>query len=514
MKKSIYIISLIWISLTSCSNFLEEYSQDLVKVQSYQDLDEILIGSTYMKVFENSGNGTTYYGYIHFMADEAQENLSPSMSYATDCRSPYFGYYTWQKEVGMNSTGTLLNAENKDWDRIYKHINLTNMILTSLKSLKADTPQDEIEMKRIAGEAHFLRAAYYFTLVNLYGKPYQKTTSKTDLAIPLKLTDYVEDREFNRNSVEEVYQQIILDLSTAEVYLEGVTRKSIYRADITAVNLLQSRVYLYMQNWGKATYYADQVMKRQPNLIDLNSFATSNSFLSATSAETIFSMGGSSILIDLDPFAYQMWPFMKTQTFDISDDLFATYADDDLRKTVFVSKKSGIGTGYTKLNKNISGPGSKCEVSDKFLFRTAEAYLNKAEALCYTGDEDGARIVLNEFRSSRMKGNKSEVSETGEKLANIIRDERRREFCLEGHRWFDLRRYQVCEKYPFTKTIRNSFTLFNNQPFKPIETRIYELKENDPAYTLPIPWEVLNYNTSMQNNDRDKRDAIEIITYK
>lgn len=38
----------------------------------------------------------------------------------------------------------------------------------------------------------------------------------------------------------------------------------------------------------------------------------------------------------------------------------------------------------------------------------------------------------------------------GEDLVNLIRDERRRELCFEGHRWFDLRRYAVNPKYPLT----------------------------------------------------------------
>ena len=29
---------------TSCSDFLEEYSQDLAKVESWRDLDEVLLG--------------------------------------------------------------------------------------------------------------------------------------------------------------------------------------------------------------------------------------------------------------------------------------------------------------------------------------------------------------------------------------------------------------------------------------------------------------------------------------
>ena len=44
---------------------------------------------------------------------------------------------------------------------------------------------------------------------------------------------------------------------------------------------------------------------------------------------------------------------------------------------------------------------------------------------------------------------------SGEELVRFIREERRRELCLEGHRWFDLRRYKVAEKYPQETTVNH-----------------------------------------------------------
>lgn len=107
------------------------------------------------------------------------------------------------------------------------------------------------------------------------------------------------------------------------------------------------------------------------------------------------------------------------------------------------------------------------------------------------------------------------VALSGEKLINYIREERRRELCFEGHRWFDLRRYMVCEKYPYAKTLRNSYTsyIYNSDSYNyiPKETRIYELQLNDQAYTLPIPTEVLEYNDGMKNNVREERKPTEVI---
>ena len=62
--------------------------------------------------------------------------------------------------------------------------------------------------------------------------------------------------------------------------------------------------------------------------------------------------------------------------------------------------------------------------------------------------------VLNMLRSKRYKNGETEkITATGQELANLIRDERRRELCFEGHRWFDLRRYAVSPRYPYKKEI-------------------------------------------------------------
>ena len=142
------------------------------------------------------------------------------------------------------------------------------------------------------------------------------------------------------------------------------------------------------------------------------------------------------------------------------------------------------------------------EVSDNFLFRTAEAYLNAAEAAAYTGDEGTARNLLKELRDYRMIDSKP-ITESGESLVTLIRAERQRELCLEGHRWFDLRRYTVCEKYPYSE---------NNHPLLHVIymewPRIHEIlrvAKNDPAYTLALPQEVRDFQNSLGPNNRPVR---------
>ena len=513
MKRIYIIISMLSFMFASCSGFLEEYSQDTAYVRGYEDLDELLLGSVYMPTNAPEHMGYTYgtdgwyYPYIHLMTDEVQENIKSSSSGALwDARERYFGYYTWQQQVGIDALGTSIRKESSDWNRIYKHINIANMILASIDEQSTPKEEDELEVMRIKGEAYFLRGAYYFILVNLYGKPYTKTGAKNDLGVPIKNTEYIEDKVYGRNTVEEVYAQVLADLGEAEKCLEKTIHKSIYRADITATYLLLSRVHLYMQNWEMAESYAKKVLSKQDDLRDLNMMEGIPFFLDTTLPEVIFTMGMGGIRYTISGLPKDL---------GISDELYALYKDNDLRKSYFV--KYNESGGYVEYVKGGTiADFSRTSLSANFLFRTAEAYLNLAEAMAYQGKEDDARKALNDLRVKRLSvGQYANSEESGADLIELIREERERELCLEGHRWFDLRRYMVCEKQPYTKTIRKSYTTFEYVSWTnvPVQTVVYQLEENDAAYTLPIPKEVLEYNTGMKNNERGVRPVVETINY-
>ena len=72
-------------------------------------------------------------------------------------------------------------------------------------------------------------------------------------------------------------------------------------------------------------------------------------------------------------------------------------------------------------------------------------------------------------------------------------EERRRELCFEGHRWFDLRRWGMPE---ITHVWHESAT----------ESHVYRLTEKDLMYTIPIPDEAMQENSKLvQNELPDKR---------
>ena len=141
-----------------------------------------------------------------------------------------------------------------------------------------------------------------------------------------------------------------------------------------------------------------------------------------------------------------------------------------------------------------------------------EILLNKAEALAMLSREDEVMNVIEELRSKRMKQDTYVALDrrTGEKLIELIRDERRRELCFEGHRWFDLRRYAVNTKYPYTKKIIHDQYFYSSTTWTREYLGSYELKEynSEPAYVIPIPRSVIEFNKGnmVDNATRPQRE--------
>ena len=88
----------------------------------------------------------------------------------------------------------------------------------------------------------------------------------------------------------------------------------------------------------------------------------------------------------------------------------------------------------------------------------------------------------------------------------LVRDERWREFCFEGQRWFDLRRYAVNKTYPYAVSIRHdSYDPAYGEKLTPsILMGYYELPAYpDNSWVLPIPKDEIEVsNGALVDNDR------------
>ena len=198
IKRIIYLLSIAL--LMSCSDFLEEYSQDKDYVRSWKDLDELLIGDCYLPVttYNEQSFVESTGSFISLLGDEMDESQISSFLLNGDGREKTFGYFTWQQRVGQNESYTDYYTENETWTTIYKKINIANNILASVETVPCKSDEERQGVSKVKGEAHFLRAYYYFWLANVYAKPYNPATSATDLCVPIKTSSVVEDTKLKR----------------------------------------------------------------------------------------------------------------------------------------------------------------------------------------------------------------------------------------------------------------------------------------------------------------------------
>ena len=521
MRKYIVYIGVLLLTLGGCGDFLEEQSEDLTYAINCADLEELLVGGGYatrrgektgVTLNVKSATSGDYFPWLHVMDDdvtELVEGAEPSSS-SGDSRKKLGAYYRWDKDPCHDGDAFY---SDPSWIALYTHIGVTNAVLDKVEVFTDDA---EADRNRVKGQALFLRAYYYFYLVNFYGKPYSDITSAEDPGVPLKTFAYIDDRYWGRATVKEVYDQIVSDLIGAIRCLEDVTPKSYYWIGPNAARLLLSRVYCYMGKWELVPGLCDTIMQQNYMLFDAIVNATKDrtsevSLVFKGSPEIIFTMGSNNrgTIFSSNTGSLSL--------FKVTDELYDLYDIGDYRRDLlFQSSKSGnISPRYDGAKraddpKNPTGPttyfGPDGNISDIFTFRLPEAYLNLAEALAMTGDEARARTILQELREKRIAPEAvGTVTESGEELIEFIREERRRELCFEGHRWLDLRRYAVCPNYPSSKEIKH-----NHYVHGVSGSGIYEGYYLLPGYpdnkwVLPIPnFEIEENQGEMKNNERDE----------
>ena len=330
---------------------------------------------------------------------------------------------------------------------LYNTIFYTNVIINDANKKLAPS----VEKDQLIGEAYALRALTYFDLVNLFGKPYNAATAETDRGVPLALEIDLE-QVFTPQTVAVIYNQIIADKEEAKklLNLDTQTTGINYRFSKAALYAMESRIYLYQKEWAKALEASEKAMTYKNSLLNLNTTLALPTLYNGT--ESIMALEDS-FLNNLKRVTYAA-PAL-TGAYDKTNDLrFALYFQASGSRFTF--KKGG-------------------DISQKCTFRTSELYLTKAEASAQLNDLPTARTTVLTFIKNRYNAtgfNQLSISiaaMTQTQLLDFIAQERQREFAVEGHRWFDLRR--TSQKQIIHTLNGENFTLI----------------VNDPRYTLPFP---------------------------
>jgi hypothetical protein len=126
--------------------------------------------------------------------------------------------------------------------------------------------------------------------------------------------------------------------------------------------------------------------------------------------------------------------------------------------------------------------------------RYAEVLLNYAEACLALGEEGLARSAMNQIR---VRAGMPDIpaSETGTTLLQHYRNERRVELALEGHRFFDVRRWLIApQAYVPAKGVYYDYSSYSEIVVDP------NRKWNDSHYLIPIQRSEINKNTALIQN--------------
>ena len=151
----------------------------------------------------------------------------------------------------INSTNGILASS---WSLLYDGITRCNLVLSKVPSIA----MDKTLQARILGEAKFLRAFYYFELINIFGE------------VPIILKPLNPDElQIPQSTIKQIFETVIeTDLTDASTNLPNTySGADIGRATSGAANALLAKAYLFEKKWDKAATTAAKVVNS--NLYDL-----------------------------------------------------------------------------------------------------------------------------------------------------------------------------------------------------------------------------------------------------
>ena len=489
MKKYILLLMLVnTLMFTSCEDFLDLTPiSDLTTENGYETtrlLESALVGA--YESFQSS----EYYVWDNLLFQDVRADNN----YAGGDNPEIFQIDLLE----ITPTHTRIFTH---WSNIYNAISKANTVLENV-AIVNDLTLTEERKNQIRGEALFLRAYHYFTLVKMFGGVPLITNTITSLA--------PEDTNVTRASVEEVYNQILLDLDEAITLLPDTygNDASVNKARATsgAANALAAKVIMQSPNpdFDEVLEHITAVENSTANyrLIDYNDLFSGNSPNNAESIIEVQYLGG-----DEGNFGPQLllppsisgdaWRKFVTPSVDLVNAFDSE--GDNIRKNASIlfetvnwvdeywGNSPGTSVPFGFKMKNANGFAS---ADRQYLLRFGDIVLLKAEALNELGQIDDAVAEVNKIRSRVSLPDLTQEQQTSQEiLKNTILKERRLELFLEGHRWDDLvRNNQII-------STMNSLIEIDLRTGNPVSYNMTPAK-----ILLPIPQQERDRNPALTQN--------------
>jgi hypothetical protein len=484
MKKGL-LYTLLGLSLmgASCSeSFLDEDPSNKLGVEgSIKTViqAQYAIDGVYDQLSHQEYWGNNYISNFDVMADDMRASESGRLD-------DYYRYtfYTESSDAAM-------------WTRPYKAMKNAVSLLDVIDDVEAEGDDAIASKNDIKGQALALRALIHFDLVRTFGKPYTHGDAATALGVPIVTTKVNFDEKPARNTVEEVYTQIVKDLNDAIALLSADANKG--RINKEAAQAILAKVYLYKGDMANALSLAKTVIDNSSKALNTRKDYVAE-WGKPEMTEALFELvnssednpGLESVGYLSDPDGYGQFvatdPFIAKLTAAPYDIRFKMLAEDEL------STEAKPRMGRVMKYPGNNGPSYSTNIR---VIRLSEVYLIAAEAALGT-DKAAASTYLNTI-IKRAYPTENVLAEDGTVLFDIVNiptttaanvdlarilEERSLELVAEGHRFHDLVRNKI--------TIKRGDDYWGNT-YKDVEM-------TDHKIIQPIPRIELDANSNMKQN--------------
>ena len=364
------------------------------------------------------------------------------------------GDQAWMDQVSSFNFTASNPAFNGQWSYDYEGISRANLAISYLTDPEviSKVGMDETRKNRLLAEVYFLRAFYYFDLVNNFG----------DIPLLLQpLKNFAEAYNVaKREPKERIWSQISEDLSKAKTLLPNskyADNSEKWRVSKGAVMAMQAKVALYQQRWQEVITHISELEGLAFYSLNANYFDNFSVAKEFTDNEVIFAYdhksgmtprNGNGLCAPLD------WGFIAP-TASFLNEFEAN--DPRLLYTVDVSNKAVyklLGATNTSYKGNDDAPGNKLYI------RWADVMLWKAEAYMETGKLPEAIMLINSIRLRARTGptvsgsapplgtlpDRSIATTDKTQVRNWLIHERRVELGFESQRFNDLKRWKIAKQ--------------------------------------------------------------------
>ena len=475
--KSYYILLIGFFLLTSCSDFLDmtpTNSGDAEEsIKTNADAKFVLNGiMRKLSAAEYYGRNFPLYGDVKG-GDLAVYSQGRGFDYL----------YAFNHSAESNPFSSV-------WTQGYHVLVQINNLLESIERIEAEgSPEDFSNSK---GQALTARAIVYFDLVKKKKKNY--LDDKSAWGVPLVTEKLDANAKPLRATVEENYKQIIKDLDDAQPLLSKSKDNGFinYYANLA----MQARVYLYMGENEKSLAAAEEIIESGVYSLYSNDKWV-DSWSEEFGSESIFELaiypsegdlGTGSLGAYLRRSGHGSGSILGF--FMASDYFIDRLAEDlnDVRHGIMSFDETSdtrMGSCY-KYSGSINLDGDKGSANSTAVnikvIRLSEVYLIAAEA-ALSIDKDKSASYYNEIRK-RSPGLAQATSSTIS--LDMIMDERSKELIGEGHRFFDMIRWN--QTIEFNDELGN---LAITHRTKTIDRTFYKT-------LLPIPIGEINTNPEIE----------------